>query len=418
MRFATPATFALLFVLWPGICRAQRPDDTGPPQTIEEVRKVARVHVGPFYLTPGVNIKEVGVDTNVFNDGEKAKSDFTATASPLANMWLPVARRALFHAFAASDLVWYTRFASERSVDPQVSGDGSFFVHRLTVTGGYAYLNTRQRPNYELDLRSRRLERTGTLGVKYAMTPKFSVAVSGRHSILEYDADAVFEGTQLHDTMNRRTTGGAVELRQRLTPLTSIGLRAEAFGDRFPFAPERNADSVRVMPGVEFQPRALLKGSAYVGYRSFRAKNPALLPDFSGLVSDVTLGYTLKGSMAFKIHHARDVEYSFQPTQPYFVDTTIGLALRRALGSKYDAVASVDRHAYAYRDLRASGLGPSTGKVSRLDIVWISEASVGYRVGRTARLAFGVMYIQREAPDASAHNYDGLRIRATMASGF
>ena len=408
----------MLFVLWPAICAAQRPDDTGPPQTIEDVRKVARVHVGPFYLTPGVNIKELGVDTNVFNEGEEAKSDFTATVTPLANMWLPVARRALFHALAASDLVWYTRFASERSVDPQLSADGSIFMRRLTLTGGYSYLNTRQRPNYEVDLRSRRLDRTGTVGVKYSVTPKLSVAVSGSRTILEYDADAVFEGTELHDTMNRRTTGGTVELHQRLTPLTSVGLRVNAFEDRFPFSPERDADSVRVMPGVEFQPRALIKGSAYVGYRSFQAKHPALLPDFSGLVSDVTLGFTLKGATMFKVRHARDVEYSFEPLQPYFVDTTIGLAVRRALGSTFDLVGSVDRHAYAYRDLRAPALGPSTGGDSRLDIVWIPEVSLGYRVGRTARLAFGVMYIQRESPKVASHNYDGLRIRLTLTSGF
>ena len=197
MRSTASATFAILFALWPGICAAQRPDDQGPPQTIEDVRKVARMHLGPFYLTPAVQIKELGVDTNVFNDGEEAQSDFTATVTPLANMWLPVARRALFHATAASDLVWYTRFASERSVDPQLSADGSVFMRRLTLTGGYAYLNTRQRPNYEVDLRSRRLERAATVGVKYAVTPKLSVAVSGSRTILEYDADAVFEGTEL-----------------------------------------------------------------------------------------------------------------------------------------------------------------------------------------------------------------------------
>lgn len=416
MRFIASAALAIV-ILVPGTSAAQRPGDTGPPQTIEDVRKVARVHVGPFYLTPAVNVKELGIDTNVFNEGGQRKSDFTATVTPAANLWIPVARRLLFRATGASDLVWYAKFDTERSVDPQLSAGASVFVHRLTLLGDYSYVNSRQRPNFELDLRSRRLERAASIGATYAVTPKLSVTVSGRRSDLEYDADAVFQGTHFHDTLNRRTSGGAVEVRQRLTPLTSVRLRVEAFGDRFPFSHERDADSVRIMPGVEFQPRALIKGTAFVGYRAFRAKDAAALPDFSGLVSDVTLAYTFQGATTVRVRHARDLEYSFEPRQPYFVDTAVGVAVRRALGPRFDLVASADRHGYAYRDLRALGSGPS-GLPPRVDVVWTHEASVGYRVGRIARLGAGVMYIQRESPNVSSRNYDGLRIRTTLTSGF
>ncbi len=37
-------------------------------QTQPEPRSEAKVHVGPLYLTPRLAVKEVGIDTNVFNN--------------------------------------------------------------------------------------------------------------------------------------------------------------------------------------------------------------------------------------------------------------------------------------------------------------------------------------------------------------
>ena len=42
------------------------------------------------------------------------------------------------------------------------------------------------------------------------------------------------------------------------------------------------------MPGVELKPRALISGSAYVGYRRFTPTTTGTLPTFNGLVSQLT----------------------------------------------------------------------------------------------------------------------------------
>ena len=91
------------------------------PTAIDEVRKNARIHVGPFYLTPTLQFKELGVDSNVFNAAGEQKSDFTATFGPKVNLWIPMARRGLLTTSVATDIVWYAQYASERSIDPQVT---------------------------------------------------------------------------------------------------------------------------------------------------------------------------------------------------------------------------------------------------------------------------------------------------------
>jgi hypothetical protein len=50
--------------------------------------------------------------------------------------------------------------------------------------------------------------------------------------------------------------------------------------ERFDFESSRDAEGVRVMPGFEFDPFALIGGKVFVGYRSFDTSDP-LLPNYS-----------------------------------------------------------------------------------------------------------------------------------------
>ena len=126
------------------------------PAPINEVRQNSRLHAGPLYAKPTLQLKELGIDNNVYNTyGDQQLSDFTATFVPKLDLSVPVAKRALLQATTAGDLVWYAKYAGERSVDPQLLLRGQIFLRRLTVSGERGYVNTRQRPNQEIDVRAR-----------------------------------------------------------------------------------------------------------------------------------------------------------------------------------------------------------------------------------------------------------------------
>ncbi|HXG70790.1 MAG TPA: outer membrane beta-barrel protein [Gemmatimonadaceae bacterium] len=386
--------------------------------TVEDIRKDARGHLGPFYLTPGIQLKELGVDTNVFNSSDDPQSDFMFNVSPKLNVWLPIARRALLTTTVATDLVWYANYGSERSVDPQLTARADVFLHRLTVFAENAYLNTRQRQNFEIDLRSRHLENNFSAGAVYQLTPKFSLQAAGRRSIVEYDADApLFFGTDLRESLNRRTTGFSLTAKHKLSPLTSLLLSAERSADRFTFASQRDSNGLRIAPGVEFKPKALISGVASLGFRRFTPEHPEALPAFTGVVGNVGLSYTLLGATTFGISFNRDVQYSFEPLQPYFVSTSTGASIRRAIGRRFDAIASVDRHRYAYRDLNTV-LAVSTQARQRVDTTWNYGGNLGYRLNRTTRMGFGASYWQRDSTTVNFRDYDGLRIGTTVTYGF
>ena len=409
MALIRSAAFCGLLVI-PGAAFAQSP-------AIEEVRENARIHAGPLYATPTLQLKEVGVDSNVFNAAGEQKSDFLINVSPALNLWVPAARRALFSATAATDLVWYATYDSERSIDPQLTVRAETYLNRVTLFVQDAYLNTRQRPNYEIDLRSRHVENDALAGVELRVSERLSIEAGARQFDTRYDADAVFDNTSLQRTLNRKTTGGTLTLRHHVTPLTMIALRYDNLRDRFTYSPLRDSNSYRVMPGVEFKPHALIKGRAYVGYRRFMPLASAL-PPFSGVVADLGLSYTLLGATSFGVSFRRDLTYSYEERQPFFVDNSPGVSIRRALGGRFDVIASADRHRYEYRDLLDAALADEGQPAPRIDTTWNYGANFGYRLGNTGRVGFGASYWQRESTTVRLRNYDNLRIGATVTYGF
>lgn len=380
-------------------------------------RENARLNVGPLYVTPAIQLTELGLDTNVFNTPIVQLKDFTFTVRPSAQVWMPIARRALVKANAGADLVWYQKYGSERSIDPMLTVRGEAYLRRFTLFADNTFSHTRQRPgdNLEIDARSRVLSNVLRAGVDLRLTPKASLELHGRWSAVDWDADDSLLGGSLEETLNRNTAGFGAVVRYRLSVLTTLELFGERFEERFPLSPERDGDNVRIMLGIRFEPRALISGYARVGVRHLNPIDETVLPEFKGLASDIGLSYTVLGSTTIGVTQTRDILYSFELTQPYYVDTGLGLRIRRALGRAFDVEGTLSRHALAYKDLVGEPRPVSPGRV---DIIWNYGGSLGYRLGRSGRIGFGATYWKRRSAARASREYDGLRVGTTASYGF
>ena len=196
---------------------------TEAPGAPADVRSEARSHLGPFYFTPGVRLKELGVDSNVFNAAGEQKSDFTFTLAPTLNVSVPFARRALLATTVGSDLVWYARYATERSVNPQVSVRGEVYLNRITLFGESAQAKhasaAELRNGWALAAgRGNGYGRNpGGAGVEVIRrgqrTPAARSATTTRRSST---------ATSLQRTLNRDSRGVQLTARHRVTPLTTL----------------------------------------------------------------------------------------------------------------------------------------------------------------------------------------------------
>lgn len=385
---------------------------------IDDVRANSTTHVGPLYFTPSIALRQFGIDSNVFNQAENPQSDFTFTLGPKADLAIPVSHRFLLQSGVGADLVYFQKYSSERSINPWVTPRAEFFLNKISVFADGSYLRTRERPSYEIDVRSLRTERSLGGGVAYHYSPKLSFILRAGQADVKYDADEEYNSIRLQKTLNRDSVLFNASARYRITALTTIVLRADTTRDRFPFSPERNADTLRVTPGVEFNARALISGSAYAGVRSFHTISDRL-EDFKGLVGSASLAYTLFGRTTFIGTADRDVTYSYEVLQPYYLVNSYGLRVRHRLAGKFDVTAAAARYGYTYRDFVETATGTPSPLPARVETTNNYSASLGYTLGPDMRIGFGLSYWERDSNYVAAYrNYDALRIGVSLSYGF
>jgi hypothetical protein len=372
----------------------------------------ARFRLGPIGFTPVIELRNIGVDSNVFNESaaDEPQSDFTATFAPGVRSWLRVGRARL-SAEQRVDLVYFHRFDNQRSANAHGVYRLEVPLARVTPYVSHALLYTRDRPGFEIDARARRSERTLTAGADVQVGSRLTTGIAVRRGRHEYSAHETFQGTYLRELLNRDIESVELAVRHKATPLTTLVLLAESRRERFDESPVRDVDSVRITPGVEFDPFAIVSGKGFVGYRRMDFRSPDV-PDFAGLVASGDLGYRLLGATRFNLNAVRDVSYSYQVDEPYYVQTGATLSVTQVVKAGWDVVGRVGRQRLAYeRRVGAVVVG------NRVDGLWQSGGGVGYRFSQGLRIGLNVDSYRRRS-DNARREYDGLLVGSTVTYEF
>lgn len=374
-----------------------------PPQN-------ARMRVGPLVVKPSIGLTDFGVDTNVFNEAREPKRDVTATFEPQIDTWLRLGPARL-NTRSRSGLVYYQRYEGERAVNAEHEARLEFLFSRLRPFAYASLLNSRQRPGYEIDTRARREETGITAGSRLRLAGDTWLDVAAHRARVNFDPDATFFGTELREVLNRDVERASATLRYPLTPYTSIVVLADVQRDRFEVSPDRDSQSLRVLPGVEFDPRALISGRAYAGYRRLDPLDSDM-PSYRGVAASIDLAYTLFRSTKFAARAERDVHYSMERTHPYYVLTGVNGSLTQALIRPWDVRATGGRQYLHYRDRDAPAI-----RSGRVDRVLSYGVGLGYRLNPEMRIGFDVNHYRRES-DVQGRQYNTLKAGTSVTYGF
>ena len=391
-----------LFLPWPAIVSAQEFKDA-----LAEEPETARLHLGPLAVTPMLEIRQVGVDTNVFNNGENVERDFTTAFGPRARYWLRLGRLRLGGESGVA-YHYFHEFSTQRSYGTDNELRLSLPLNRITPFVRGVYDNMRQRPDYEIDARIR--TRTTILGggVDLKASGRTTVTLQGEQGRLNYDDEAVYFGTRLGEALDRRTQLYRAAVRHRLTPLTTFVAVGDWRQDRFEFQPVRDADGYRVLGGFELDPLALISGEAFVGYRSFTTLD-AEVPDFDGVVARTQVAYVLRATK-FAMSVERDTAYSFEIDEPFFVATDLLGEVTQKVTSNWDILGRLGRQTLRYRRRLSVEATPRT------DTIWIAGGGIGRRVGRASRIGFDVDRVRRQSP-LPDRAFEGWRLGGSLTYG-
>lgn len=389
-----------LFVLAPALGVAQTDDPSAN----------ARVRLGPLALSPTLALVNAGVDNNVFNDPDQLtpKSDFTMTLRPATDLWLHMGR-AWLTGRIQEDLVYYRTYVSERSANQSYRAGILLPLNRIRLSGNVTYLNARDRPGFEIDARAGRSEVGFNGSAEVRALAKVFVGVRGDRVKTDYDRSAVFLNTNLQFELNRTVTTGAVTMRYQLTPLTSLTLDIAREQDRFLFSRLRDSNSTRVAGGVTFDPFALIKGSATVGFIDFKPESPDL-PSYRGLSAQVNLSYVALGATKIGVTASRDVAYSYEVNQPYYIQTGATASVLQQVYGPLDVVGRVGVQQLDYGDR----IGVVVTHADRSDYVHTYGGGAGYRLGRDIRIGFDV---DRDSRTSPVRPYQGMRYGLSITYG-
>lgn len=371
------------------------------------------MHVGPLALTPTVALTNVGVDDNVFNEANQyaPKRDFTFTVTPQTGWWLRLGPTWL-SGTAREDFVYFNKYTSERAINQFYGSRIQWPLNRLRLHGGADYLNTRDRPGFEIDGRSQRYELGFSAGIEAKVFSRTLLRLDGRRHSVNYDKAEIFRGNSLHFDLNRTVQIATLTVRQRLTPLTSVVVTAERERARFAFNPLRDSNSTQVSAGVIFESFAPISGQAMFGRRIFTALGPGV-PHYGGLVASIDLVYTALETMTISLQAARQLEYSFDLDNPYYIQSGAGVSVTKEVYGPIDVVGRIGIQRLDYRN--RMGVTPSTE--GRTDYMHLQGGGVGYHFSTGLRVGLNVDRQVRTSALAD-RSYGGLRYGTAVTYRF
>lgn len=375
-------------------------------QNVPEQVPPGTIVLGPVAITPAFAMKDVGVDDNVFNEPVDPKSDFTFTANPRATVGFRV-RRLHLSTTAGTEYVYYQTYASERGTNVAAEVRADLDLGRLRPYASVAGTNTRSRLNTEVDERARHHDLADTVGLSLDVASRTSVLFSLRRSRINYEPDSSFRGVSLEQSFDGRTDRMEGGFAVALTPVTTFSVIGQRDQQRFELSPARDSDSWRVAPTLTFSPTGLLTGTAAFGYRRFDALNPAL-PDYSGFVASVAIGATIYGRHQLQGAYTRDVQYSYDPSTPYYLANGGTVTWTTVVAGPFDVRGTAGRNVMQYRGAAALA-GADTARV------W--GGGIGYRFGDHARLGVNLESVRRESERSADREFRNRRVLASLTWG-
>jgi hypothetical protein len=383
-----------------------RAQQVAPPS--DDLADRARIRVGPFYFQPGIALTNAGYDSNVFRDYQEPKEDFTFTLTPALDGGMR-AGPARLNFRLVTDYVWYRTYRGEGGVDGSALLQFELRYNWLRPYVSGEWINTRSRPGYEIDARAERNLPTYQAGADARIASRTWVVLSYRHAATRFLAGEIYEDVPLDQALNNTTRTSTAGLRFELSPLTTLSLLTRLEQARFDSAKSRDNESWLFMPTFDFSPEALLSGQASIGYRSLTAKT-AGMPDFRGVVANVSLKYAPLPSTSVGFGGSRDIAYSFEKDHPYYLLSGVNASITQRIIGAFEVIVQGRLEYLDYREFEGRS-------APRQDTVAVYGGGVGYRLGDVARVGLDVEWSERrsELPD---RDYQGTRIFGSFRHGF
>jgi hypothetical protein len=358
------------------------------------------IALGSVLVYPSLSLREVGLDSNIYNSSILAREDFTYTVAPVVRAELPLGDARLAGT-GALGFVYFQKSKDQESVNGAASGLFEVREGRIrpSLQGGYS--RNRERRG-DVDVRALSVSTNGRAGLDVGVSGITSLTAWVMREQTAYASGEQFQGQDLSDQLDRRTTTYAGGARFDLTPLTSLVAAAALEQVRFTVERMRDADSWKFVPTINFAEGAILNGQASAGLRDFRPLSRAM-PPFRGLVAGGDIRFSIAGVTRFVLRGNRDLVYSYEELQPYYLDSGGHITLYQRVVGPVDLIALAGRRVYRYEAVRGLTLP------ERIETMTNWGGGVGVRIDDNMRLTFTLDRERRISTASSLREFERIR---------
>jgi hypothetical protein len=388
--------------VWPVAVRAQ----------IIAPREAAQLELGPISLYPSLVLADAGQDSNVFNDSQSPKQDYTFTTQSRA---LVVTRLGLndLMFLAGSDYVWFHQYQSQRSANSTYALRFNLSASRFKPFIGALRNHTRSRPNPEIDARALRLEREALVGSNFELTQRTAITATATLNDSSYEKGATFQGANLSETLSRSGRVYSAGVRYAVTPLTTLVLAGNYGEDRFPQSHVRDSKTYSFVPVVEFSPEAAIRGSLAAGVEVFKP-NDQRFAQYKGATFTSLLSWAIFSNMtSFDLRANRNVGYSYREDEPYYLITRARLNVTQKFVGPFELVGGAEREqlSYKWRQGVTALANPHT------DITNIVNGGISITMQRGFKVLLSVEKTRRHSATDATLNFGRTRFLSTVTIG-
>lgn len=403
------ATLAAILVASAAPARAQGAVGSGPlTQALTETEPQSNVmSIGRIKVAPGITVREIGKDKNVFDEAENPKEDWVAAGTPDLAAFL-LTRFAQISTYVGSEMQYYQHYKSERSIGLNARGRIDILLSRFRPFIGGGYERSRTRPNGEIDVRANLVNQEASGGAAFELSAHAVVFASAVATSVDY-RNAFQTDISLDQTLSRDADEYIVGVKTDLTPLASLQVRGSWKEDRFRNDKLRNAKSTNGAAVFTFAPQAIVSGSATIGYQDFVPDDPLIRP-YRGLNGSAYLTFTLFELARVNVGFNRGIDYSFDSAEAYYLENTFSAAYTHRIFSRIDLQAKGSHSDFHY--------GNRATVPAHWDKLDSALGSVGYNLKNKTRLAVNYEFARRRSPEIVIRNYDRRRVFFSWAVAY
>jgi Putative beta-barrel porin 2 len=389
----------------------------GPPAARAQItapRELAQIEFGPVSLYPSLVVADAGKDSNVFNDNQAPKQDYTLTVQSRALVVTRLGLNELMFS-VGSDYVWFRQYKQERSSNAFYAVRLNFSASRFKPFIGAQDLRVRSRPDPEIDARVRRLDRQATGGLAFALTERTSIDAAALMDETSFDRGQSFQGVDLSQALNRKGRAYSGGIGYAVTPLTTLLLAWKYAEDRFPLSHLRDSKTFAFTPTLQFSPDAALRGQVSAGVEVFKPKDTQFAR-YRGATYDALLSWAVfSDRTSFDLRGSRNVSYSYKVNEPYYLVTGGRLGVTQKFLGPFELTATADREYLSYR-WHQSVTG-TTDSNPRADTTDILSGGIGINMKRGFKVVLTAEKTRRHAATDPNLSFQRTRLLSTITIG-